>query len=61
VTTLERITAILERARIDGGLIEEDVARAVLDALGLDEDGQPIIEPPPDEPPDDAPEPPEAA
>jgi hypothetical protein len=30
VTTLERITAILERARVAGGWIDEDVAAQVL-------------------------------
>jgi hypothetical protein len=42
MTVLERITAVLERARIAGGWIDEDVAAAVLAELGLDEDGEPI-------------------
>jgi hypothetical protein len=42
MTTLERITAILERARVAGGWDDEAVAKAVLDALGLDDDGNPI-------------------
>jgi hypothetical protein len=42
VTTLERITAILERARVAGGWDDQDVARAVLSELGLDDDGNPI-------------------
>jgi hypothetical protein len=39
---LERITAILKQARSAGGWVDEDVARAVLAELGLDEDGEPI-------------------
>jgi hypothetical protein len=46
VTTLDRITAILERARIAGGWIDEDVAREVLKELGLDEYGEPVRLPP---------------
>jgi len=42
MTVLEQITAILERARVAGGWIDEDVARVVLAELGLDEDGKPI-------------------
>jgi hypothetical protein len=42
MNTLERITAILERARVAGGWIDQDVARVVLAELGLDEDGEPI-------------------
>jgi hypothetical protein len=42
VNALQRVTAILERARVAGGWIDEEVAKAVLDALGLDEDGEPI-------------------
>jgi hypothetical protein len=48
VTALERVSAVLERARIDGGWIDETVAAAVLAALGLDEDGQPVAPPPAD-------------
>jgi hypothetical protein len=46
MTVLERITAILERARVGGGWIDEDVARAILSELGLDDDGKPIDEAP---------------
>jgi hypothetical protein len=42
MNVLGRITAILERARIAGGWIDDDVAAAVLAELGLDEDGKPI-------------------
>lgn len=38
---LVRIAAILERARVAGGWIDEDVARAVLTELGLNDDGKP--------------------
>ncbi len=40
MNALERITAIVERARIDGGWMDEDVAANVLAELGLDEDGR---------------------
>ncbi len=43
MTALERVTAILERARVAGGWIDEDVATAVLLSLGVDEvHGKPI-------------------
>lgn len=42
MTLLERITAILERARFAGGWIDENVAAQVLAELGLDDDGEPI-------------------
>jgi hypothetical protein len=42
MTALERITALLEQARIAGGWIDEDVARAILSELGLDDDGKAI-------------------
>ncbi len=42
MSLLERITAILERARVLGGWIDEDVARQVLAELELDDDGKPI-------------------
>jgi hypothetical protein len=35
VTLLERVTAVLERARVAGGWTDEDVARDVLIELGL--------------------------
>lgn len=41
MTAVERVTALLERARIDGGWDDEAVARRVLEALGLDDDGKP--------------------
>lgn len=41
MTALERITAVLERARIAGGWIDEEVAKQVLNALGLDDNGAP--------------------
>lgn len=41
MNALERITDILERSRIDGGWIDEDVAFLVLISLGLNEDGKP--------------------
>lgn len=40
MTALERITHILERARIDGGWDDEAVAARVLAALGLSTDGR---------------------
>ena len=42
MTTHERITALLERARIAGGWIDEHVAAAVLKELGLDHHGEPV-------------------
>jgi hypothetical protein len=52
VSALERITELLQAARIAGGWIDGDVAAAVLDALGLDEDGLPVATPyKPDMPP----------
>ena len=42
MNALERIAAILRRARIAGGWIDETVAEAVLEELGLDEDGDPV-------------------
>jgi hypothetical protein len=42
MTLLERITAVLQRARMAGGWIDEDVAEAVLAELALDEDGAPL-------------------
>jgi hypothetical protein len=42
VTVLERIAAVLHRARLDGGLDDHGVAARVLAALGLTEDGEPI-------------------
>lgn len=43
MTAVERVTRILERARVAGGWIDEDVAVAVLVELGLDaETGTPV-------------------
>lgn len=42
MNALERITALLERARVDGGWLDDAVAAAVLKELGLDDDGQPV-------------------
>lgn len=42
MNALERVAAVLERARIDGGWTDEVVAHRVLIALGLDEDGKPV-------------------
>lgn len=42
MTLLERIAGVLERARVAGGWIDEDVAAQVLAELGLDDDGKPI-------------------
>ncbi len=42
MNALDRVTAILERARVAGGWIDEEVARQVLNELGLDNDGYPI-------------------
>lgn len=39
MNALDRVTSVLERARIDGGWTDEVVAHRVLIALGLDEDG----------------------
>jgi hypothetical protein len=36
VTALDRVACVLERARIAGGWIDEEVAQAVLDELDLD-------------------------
>jgi hypothetical protein len=41
VNALERVTAVLERARVAGGWNDEHVAANVLQVLGLDEDGKP--------------------
>ena len=49
-TALERITAILEQARIDGGWVDDVVARAVLAELGLDDNGEPADETAPTSP-----------
>jgi hypothetical protein len=45
VNALERVTRVLERARFDGGWIDEDVARRVLLELGLTDDGERAISP----------------
>lgn len=50
MTALERITAVLERVRVAGGWIDEDVARAVLTELGLNDDAKPVA--PADEKPE---------
>lgn len=42
MTALERVTAILERARVAGGWTDEAVAAEVLDALGIWEDDKVI-------------------
>lgn len=42
MNALERITHVLERARVAGGWLDEDVAAAVLAALGLDDEGKPV-------------------
>jgi hypothetical protein len=42
MTALERVTRVLERARVAGGWIDEDVAAAVLVALSLTDEGEPI-------------------
>lgn len=39
MNALERVVAVLHRARIDGGWDDEEVAICVLTALGLDENG----------------------
>lgn len=39
---LEEVTRIIERARIDGGWDDEIVAEKILDAMGLDENGEPV-------------------
>jgi hypothetical protein len=43
MNTLERIARILERARVAGGWLDEDVAKQVLAELGLDDDGKPEV------------------
>lgn len=42
MTAVERVAAVLERARIEGGWIDEIVAHRVLIALDLDDDGKPV-------------------
>lgn len=42
MTALDRVTRILERARIAGGWLDDEVARKVLDELGLDDEGKPV-------------------
>jgi hypothetical protein len=42
VNALERVTRILERARVAGGWLDDEVARLVLDELGLDNEGKPL-------------------
>lgn len=42
MTALERITAILEQARVAGGWVDDVVASQILAELGLDDEGKPI-------------------
>jgi hypothetical protein len=42
MTALDRVAAILAQARVAGGWSDEDVAATVLDALGIDEDDEPV-------------------
>lgn len=48
MTALDRVTRILERARVAGGWLDDEVAREVLDELGLDDEGK--LKPPEPEP-----------
>lgn len=41
MSVLERVTAILHRARVAGGWVDENVAATILAALGIDEDDEP--------------------
>ncbi len=57
MTALERITAVLERARVAGGWVDEVVAAAVLSVLDLDENGNAVsCDPDPERSSDDAPD-----
>lgn len=40
MTVLQRITEILHRARVAGGWDDEDVAKQILRAMDLDDDGE---------------------
>jgi hypothetical protein len=42
MNALERVTAVLERARVAGGWLDDVVAAAVMAELGLDENGMPV-------------------
>jgi hypothetical protein len=42
MTAIERVTAVLERARVAGGWIDDIVARRVLAELGIDEGAEPV-------------------
>jgi hypothetical protein len=42
MTALERIAALLARARVAGGWDDEVIAMAILAELGLDDEGNPI-------------------
>jgi hypothetical protein len=44
VTALDRIAALLHRARLDGGWTDEGVAALVLTELGLSDDGMRLTE-----------------
>lgn len=46
MTALNRVTRILERARVNGGWIDETVAAAVLEELNLDANGEPLVREP---------------
>jgi hypothetical protein len=39
----ERLTALIGKMRVEGGHTDEDVAWCVLNALGLDADGKPVV------------------
>ena len=46
MNALERVTAVLERARVAGGWIDDVVAAEVLKELGLDDNGIPVDQSP---------------
>lgn len=42
MNALDRVASMLERARVSGGWIDEDIAADVLKELDLDENGVPL-------------------
>ena len=47
MNALARIAKILHQARMAGGWIDDVVASAIFDELGLDDDGKPVETEPP--------------
>jgi hypothetical protein len=42
LTALEKVTFVINRMRVAGGWDDEEAARQVLAAVGLDDDGKPM-------------------